>query len=587
VRPIRQQLTCLVGDAFEAIGIDRNYGQVVPSQRPDLGDYQCNGAIAASGLYHRAPRAIAFDLAQAVARSELIGSLEIAGPGFINVKVSNDFLAGFVDQMASDPLLGCEPVTNSRVVIVDYGGPNVAKPMHVGHLRAAIIGESLKRIFRFRGDQVMGDIHLGDWGTQMGMLIMELARRRTELPYFDPGFTGRYPAASPVTIEDLAEMYPAANRRCEADPAEMDAARQATLDLQRGRPGYRALWNHFVAVSVAEIRREYAQLNVEFDLWLGESGVNDRIPALLRLLTVQGFAHESQGALVVDVSMPDDDKPVPPLMLVKSDGAILYGTTDLATIEQRVEELQAQLILYIVDHRQSDHFLQVFRSASKTKGAPPSVELEHIGFGTVNGMDGRPLKTKAGGVMRLRDLIDLTIVKAREHQSEQELQVSPEEREEIARRVGVAAIKFADLDNHYSSDYRLDLDRFTAFEGRTGPYLLNAIVRPKAILGKASEASLRPGSVVPPQFAKERALMFQLCNFTEAVQQAYDKRAPNYVAGYAYDLAKAFHAFFETHHVLHEQDRLRQGSWLAMCDLSVRVLETCLFLLGIQSLDRM
>jgi arginyl-tRNA synthetase len=367
----------------------------------------------------------------------------------------------------------------------------------------------------------------------------------------------------------------------------MAAARRATLELQQGRPGYRALWNHFVAVSLAEIKREYAQLNVEFDLWLGESSVDDRIPALLDRLVAEGFAYESQGALVVDVSSPDDDKPVPPLMLVKSDGAILYGTTDLATIEQRVEEFGAQVILYVVDHRQSDHFLQVFRAARKTKVAPPDVELEHIGFGTVNGKDGRPFKTKSGGAMRLRDLIETTIGKARDRQSELELQLAPEEKEEIARRVGVAAIKFADLDNHYSSDYRLDLDKFSAFEGRTGPYLLNAIVRPKAIIRKADEVHLESGTVIAPEFPKERALMFRLCNFAEAVQQAYDNRAPDFVAGYAYDLAKTLHGFYEEHHVLHAGDRLRQASWLALCELSVRVLETCLFLLGIQTLDRM
>jgi arginyl-tRNA synthetase len=365
------------------------------------------------------------------------------------------------------------------------------------------------------------------------------------------------------------------------------AARQATYELQQGRAGYRALWQHFIAVSLAAIKHEYAQLNVEFDLWLGESSVNDRIPALLERLTTAGYAYESQGALVIDVAQPEDIKPVPPLMLVKSDGAILYGTTDLATIDQRVQDLQAQLILYVVDHRQGNHFLSVFRAARKTQIAPSTVELEHIGFGTVNGKAGKPFKTKSGGVMRLRDLIETTIEKAAERQSEQQQRLTPAERAEVARKVGIAAIKFADLDNHYSSDYRLDLDKFTAFEGRTGPYLLNALVRAKAILRKAADAQLEPGSILPPLFPKERALLFQLCEFAEAVAQAYDRRAPNFAAGYAFDLANAFHGFFEAHHVLREEDALRQASWLAFCEGSVRVLETCLFLLGIEPLDRM
>jgi arginyl-tRNA synthetase len=575
------------GDGFAAVGLDRSFGAVLPSQRPELADYQCNGALAAAKAAGRNPR----DLAQAVidelADRTPYERLEIAGPGFINITVTNDALAGSVQAMEDDDRLSVPEPAVRHQVLVDYGGPNMSKSMHVGHLRASIIGESLKRLFRFAGHQVAGDIHIGDWGMPVGQLIIELARRRPELVFFDPDYDGPYPTESPVGLDDLSEMYPIVVARCAEDPAEAERARQATLELQKGRPGYRALWQHFHDVSVAEQKKDFEALGVEFDLWRGESTVQDRLEPLVRRLG-EDVAVESDGALIVEVSSPEDKKEMPPLLLTRSDGSYLYSTTDLATVEQRVEE-GYDLLLYVVDARQGLHFDQVFRAARMAGIAPPSVGLEHTQFGTVNGPDGKPFKTREGGVLRLNDLMDLVTEAARARLDDAEIarDYPADERDRIARQVGLGALKFGDLSNHRTSNYLFDLDRFTAFEGKTGPYLQYSAVRIQSLLRRAAERGLEPGPIVAPTVGPERGLVLRLVRLPEVIERAVDLRAPNTVTEYAYELATDFNRFYEACHILSEEDPVRRASWLALVDLTLRVLRVLLDLLGIEIPERM
>lgn len=589
MQSITQQLTTIVSDAFKQAGFDSHYGEVVISNRTDLGQFQCNGALPAAKAYGRKPRDIAQQIVDKLQEQPIFKEISLAGPGFINLTLTDEFLAESVQKMADDARLGVAAVAEPRQVIVDYGGANVAKPMHVGHLRAGIIGESIKRLFRFMGDEVIGDVHLGDWGTQMGQIIVELAQRMPHLPYFDADYSGPYPAESPITLDDLEEIYPAASKRAKDEPAYAEAARLATVELQNGRAGYRALWQHFHDVSVAGLKEDYDKLDIHFDLWLGESDVQDRIPDMIQKLQEEGVAVESEGAVVVDISLPEDNKPTPPLMLRKSDGGVLYGTTDLATIEMRVQEFQAQLILYVVDHRQRQHFEQVFRAAYKTGIAPKTVGLEHNYFGTMNGKDGRPFKTRAGGNMKLKDLIALVIDAALERMAESHVADDYEEadRQEIARMVGLAALKYADLMNQRTKDYVFDLDRFSSFEGRTGPYLLYTAVRARSILNKAAEQGLAAGVLLPATVAAERTLMLTLMQLPNALHLAYETRMPNHLADYVYSLANEFNRFYNACHILREEDTAVQASWLALTQLFLRTSELVLTLLGIEIPERM
>ncbi|MEZ4864080.1 MAG: arginine--tRNA ligase [Caldilineaceae bacterium] len=586
---LRTKLTEIVGAAFVAGGYDRGYGEVQLSNRPDLSQFQCNGALPAAKAYGRKPREVAEAVVEQLRQHSCFQDVSVAGPGFINLTLTDGYLVEEIQQIAGDPQRGCSPTAQPYKVVVDYGGANVAKPMHVGHLRAAIIGESIKRLTRFVGHQVVGDVHLGDWGLPMGQIIAELADRHPDWPYFAADNLGPFPSESPVTIDDLEEIYPTASQRAKADPAFMEKARQATQELQRGRPGYRALWQHFVDVSVAELRRDYADLNVHFDLWLGESDTQGHLDELIARLRAEGYAQESEGALVIDVTQADDKREIPPLLLVKSDGAVLYGTTDLATIDLRVQELDAEVILYVVDNRQSLHFTQVFRAAYKTGIAPAAVSLEHLGFGTMNGQDGKPFKTRAGGVMKLRSLIEMIEAKARERLAEVEIAQSYDatEKEAIAHMVGVATLKFADLSNQRTGDYIFDLDRLSAFEGRTGPYLLYTAARTKSILRKAVAEGLTFGPILTPSDEIERALLLKLTELPEVVAQSFAQRMPHHLCEYAYTLALAFNRFYHEHHILSEQNREQQTSWLGLAQCAVDTLELVLDLLGIAVPERM
>lgn len=579
-------LTDLVVRVFAELGLPTEYGRVTPSNRPDLGQFQCNGALAAAKAAKQNPRAIAEQVMAKLQALPQLRDISLAGPGFINLSLADAALAEHVNKMAADERLA---VTRKQpeMVVLDYGGANIAKAMHVGHLRAAIIGDALRRIFGFAGDHTVGDVHMGDWGLQMGMLISEIEIRRPDLPYFDAGFKGPYPNASPVTVEELEVLYPAANAACKADPARMERARQATAELQCGRPGYRALWQHFFDVSVEAMKRDYGALGVHFDLWKGEAHVDPLIPAMVDKMKAMGIAVEDQGALIVRVEQPDDKKEIPPLILVKRDGAAMYSTTDLATIVDRVNEQNPDLILYVVDQRQHLHFEQVFRTAIMA-GINGKAKMEHLGFGTMNGPDGKPFKTREGGVMKLQDLIAMMTGAALDRLKEQGLATDYDEaeRQEIARKVGLAALKFADLSNHRVANYVFDLDRFVRFEGKTGPYLLYAAVRIKSILRKAEAQGDKAGAILAPE-PGERDLMLALGGLPDAISAAYDERAPNKIADYAYGLAQTFSTYYNQFHILSEQNDALRRSRLGLAALTLRALEQSLSLLGIDVPDRM
>ncbi|MEN0652862.1 MULTISPECIES: arginine--tRNA ligase [Hyphobacterium] len=580
-------LTRRAGAAFAAQGLPDSLGRVVESGRPDLAPYQCNGAMAAAKIAGKPPRAIAEAVAAALEGDDLIEAVEIAGPGFINLTPKTHVYAMRAAEIAGDALAGAEPVAVPRGVVIDFGGPNVAKPMHVGHLRSSIIGDSLQRLFRFRGDRVTSDVHLGDWGLQMGQLITEVARVMPDLPYFDASFTGPYPDESPVTMDDLQLLYPRASAACKEDKARLEEARQATRELQAGRAGYVALWRHFAAVSKAALETDFAALGVHFDLWKGESDVDALVPGMVEDLKSRGVTHEDQGAWIIPVAREDEKRELPPFLLLKSDGAALYETTDLATILDRKKEQDPDLILYVVDARQADHFEKVFRAADKA-GYFDRTQLEHIGFGTMNGPDGKPFKTREGGVLKLSDLIRMATDKARARLEEAGLgqEGDAEEREAVARAVGIAAIKFADLSNLRTTNYIFDLDRFVAFEGKTGPYLLYAAVRIKSMMRKAKDQGVAPGEIVIGA-DEEAALVRALDGFALAASEAYDKRSPNYLCDHAFTLAQAFSKFYANCPVLGAEDEAVKASRLALAALTLKQLETVFSLIGIDAPERM
>ena len=578
-------LTAAVGAAFAAEGLDPALGRVQVSDRPDLAQFQSNGALAAAKAAKANPRALAEKIAARLAADPRFAKVEIAGPGFLNFVLADGVLDAAL--AAPDAVFAPAPVADRGRVVVDFGGPNVAKAMHVGHLRSSIIGDALQRHLKFAGFAAVGDVHLGDWGKPMGMLITELQARRPDLPYFDAAFAGPYPAQSPVSMDDLEELYPVAAAACKADPARDEAARAATMELQQGRPGYRALWRHFIDVSIAGVQREFASLGVTFDLWKGEADVDPLIAPMLEDLKARGIAELDDGALIVRVAKADDKKESPPLILVKRDGGVLYETTDVATIVDRVKSLDPDLILYVVDQRQHEHFEKVFRAAIRA-GYAGRATLEHVGFGTMNGPDGKPFKTRAGGVLKLYDLIAMAKAEAEKRLVEHGIGADypAEERAEIARQVGLAAIKFADLSNYRLTNYIFDLERFTKFEGKTGPYLQYAAVRVKSLLRKAADEGAGSGAVAI-RAAEERDLALALLRFPDALEETIRLRAPNVMCDYAFALAQRFSSFYAAHHILSEPDAVLRASRLALAGLTLRALETALGLLGLEIPDRM
>jgi arginyl-tRNA synthetase len=581
------ELSRVVGQAFEDAGFPPSLGTVQISDRPDLAQFQCNGALAAAKQAKANPRAVAETIAASLKINPLFSKIEIAGPGFINLDVADDVLVSRSADLAGDARLGSPLSGKGRAVVIDFGGPNVAKPMHVGHLRSSIIGDSLQRLFRANGWTVTSDVHLGDWGLPMGQLIAEIGHRGIAPLYFDAAYEGPYPEESPVSMDELEELYPAASAACRADPARLEEARAATAELQAGRPGYRALWRHFFEVSEHGLEREFASLGVKFDVWKGEADVDPLIAPMIDDLKARGLAVMSEGALVVPVAEPTDKKEIPPLILLKSDGAVLYGTTDMATIIDRVNNQNPDLILYVVDQRQHGHFEQVFRAARKA-GINGKAELEHAGFGTVNGPDGKPFKTRAGGVMKLYDLIAMATDEANTRLTEQGIGADypAEERAAVARAVGLAAVKFADLTNFRTSDYIFDLARFTRFEGKTGPYLQYAAVRIQSILRRAEADGYAVAAPVI-RSPEERRLALLLLGVTDAMQSAEAKRAPNTICEYAFNLAQEFSRFYSEHHILSEPDVELRAARLGLCALTLGVLRNLLDTLGIEVPARM
>ncbi len=574
-----------VSQAFEAAGYDSSFGKVTVSNRPDLCEFQCNGAMPAAKQYRCAPIQIAQAVAGQLEHDSMFSSVSAVAPGFLNLNVSNDFLKDYVAQMAQAERFGLEQDPNAGTMVLDYGGPNVAKPLHVGHLRSAIIGETLKRIHRYFGNHVIGDIHMGDWGLQMGLIIEEVRERQPDLPYFDPDFTGEYPAEAPFTISELEEIYPTASAKSKEDAAFAERAHTATFKLQNGERGYRAIWDHIMALSVADLKQNYGKLNVSFDVWLGESDAQPYIPPMIEAMKAKGITTESEGALVIEVQEETDTKDVPPCILVKSDGATLYATTDLATIVQRMEDYAPQKLLYLTDKRQSLHFEQVFRAARKAGIVPAHMPLQHIGFGTMNGKDGKPFKTREGGVMRLERLIAEITDYIRQKITENQV-VDSSEVEETARLIAMAALKYGDLSNQPTKDYIFDLERFAAFEGNTGPYILYTIVRIKSILSKY-QGKADTSCLTAPENREAKDLMLALTRYADNLWQAYRDCAPNVICSYIYELAGAANKFYHETRILAEPDAQKQAGYVALMELTRQVLEACIDLLGFEAPERM
>jgi arginyl-tRNA synthetase len=585
---LKDQLSAIVGEAFAAEGLDAALGAVKAADRPDLAQFQCNGALAAAKAAKQNPRALAEAVAARLKERPEFADIAVAGPGFVNLKLTNAFLSGAIAALEKDGRFGGWVKPAPEKIVVDYGGPNVAKPLHVGHLRAAIIGEALKRILRFAGDEVVGDVHLGDWGLQMGQLITELELRRPDLPYFAPGAEGPFPSEPPISLKDLEEMYPLASAACKTDPARADLARKATKALQDGRPGYRALWRHFVDLSVAAMKKDYADLGVEFDLWKGEADADPLIPELTEDLKKRGVIELSDGAQIIRVERPGDKKDMPPIIFVNSEGAVGYHATDIATIVDRKRELNPDRMLYVVDARQRLHFEQVFRAADLA-GYFDEARLEHLWFGTMNGKDGKPFKTREGGTLKLRDFIDMVTERAAARLVENGMAegYGPDEAAEVARKVGVAALKFADLSNPRTSDYTFDLDRFMAFEGKTGPYLLYASVRVRSVLAKARAAGAGTPGPVAIAAPEEADLALTLLGFADALRDAYDKRLPHLLCDHAFSLAQAFSKFYAACRIVDEADAAVRASRLTLASIAGGQLDLVLSLLGLEPPERM
>ncbi len=579
---ILDMITAKMEKAFTDAGFDPSFGRVTVSNRPDLCEYQCNGALSAAKQYKCAPIAIANAVAEKLEAADF-SMIEAVMPGFINLKLSDAFLQAYLEGMRTAPDFGVEKIGAGKTIVVDYGGANVAKPLHIGHLRPAIIGEALKRLHKFLGYNTIGDIHLGDWGLQMGLIIAEMSERQPELPYFDADFTGEYPADAPFTVDELEEIYPTASGK-KADPEFSRKAHLATFELQQGRRGYRALWQHIMNVSLADLRKNYDNLEVYYEQWLGESDADPYIPAMVADMKARGIAVQSEGAWVIPVAEEGDKKEMPPCILVKSDGSSIYATTDLATMVQRMEDWKPEKMLYVTDKRQNLHFEQVFRAARKAGIVTPETELEHVGFGTMNGADGKPFKTRDGGVLRLSQLIgdmtDFVRAKVVENQI-----VDASEVEATTAKIAMAALKYGDLSNQPTKDYNFDMERFAAFEGNTGPYILYTIVRIKSILAKYGTWEHLPIQVPANIYAKD--LMIAITKAAPALESALKTSSPNLICAYIYELAGAVNKFYHETRILTEEDKALQAGYISLIGLAKGILETCIDILGFSAPEKM
>ena len=597
MKSMTQILTEVVSKGFEDAGFDPLLGQVNESNRPDLCEFQCNGSLSGAKRYKKNPMDIAAQVAEQL-QTELKGdsptfsSIDVVRPGFLNLKLSEEFLSSFLNERKKDDRFGIEEA-NGDTVIVDYGGPNVAKPLHIGHLRSAIIGESVKRLGSFLGYKMVGDIHMGDWGLQMGLIIAELHHRKPDLPYFDSNFNGDYPSEPPFTLSELEEIYPMASEKSKTDAEFKNEAMDATFKLQHGDRGCLAIWKHIMDLSKADLKKNYDRLHVSFELWKGEADADPYIAPMVEELRTKGIAIESEGALVIDVTDPKDAKEVPPCMVLKSDGAALYTTTDLATLVEREKDLSPKRIIYVVDKRQELHFVQVFRAAKKAGIVREDTELDFLGFGTMNGKDGKPFKTREGGVMRLETLLgDVEEAMLQKMKSNENISLGAGEIEETAKIVALSAIKYGDLSNQASKDYVFDLDKFTSFEGNTGPYILYTIVRIKSILRKYEEISgVRiqdfKSCIRKPESEEERALMLKLAGFNEVMNGAYKELAPHRICSYIFGIANEFNRFYHGTKIITEADRVKRDGWISLLILTRDILEKCIDVLGFEAPERM
>jgi arginyl-tRNA synthetase len=589
MKKILDLITAEMKAAFANCGYDEAYAKVTLSNRPDLCEYQCNGAMAAAKAYKKKPFDIASEVVEKLTASHVFAAVDAVMPGFINLKLNSDYLADYMNGMADEEQCGCERTETPMTIVVDYGGANVAKPLHVGHLRSAIIGESIKRMGRFLGHHVIGDVHLGDWGLQMGLIIEELKDRKPELPYFDESFEGEYPEEAPFTISELEEIYPAASSKAKSDEEFSTRAHDATLKLQNGFKPYRAIWRHIIEVSVSDLKKNYGNLNVSFDLWKGESDAEPYIAGLIKELEDKGLAYESQGALVVDIGEEGDTKELPPCIVRKSDGAALYSTSDLGTIIEREKDIKPDWYIYLTDKRQELHFVQVFRVAKKAGFVSQDKKMSHLCFGTMNGKDGKPFKTRDGGVMRLETLIS-DISQAAYEKIMDNRTVSEKEAEETSKIVGMAALKYGDLSNQASKDYVFDMDRFVSFEGNTGPYILYTIVRIKSILAKyqgLEDKYQGEEQILAAASEAEKDLMLQLSRYNEIMETGFTELAPHKICQYIYELANAFNRFYHDTKIISEEDKKRQASWIRLIRLTKDVLNACIGVLGIEAPERM
>lgn len=574
--------------AFEKAGYDKKYAKVTVSNRPDLCQYQCNGALAAAKEYHKAPIQMANEVVAILENSDTFAQITAQMPGFINIVVSEQFLADYINQMKADETYGCTKTASKDTIVIDYGGANVAKPLHVGHLRSAIIGESIKRTARYLSYHVVGDVHLGDWGLQIGLIITELKHRKPELVYFDPDYTGEYPTEPPFTMADLEEIYPYASGYSKEHEDYKEEAQTATAELQAGRKGYLALWQHIINVSVADLKKIYTKLNVDFDLWKKESDAQPYIPDMVQGMKDGGYAHLDDGALVVDVKEETDTKEIPPCMILKSNGATLYNTTDLATIVERRKLFDPKKIIYVVDKRQGLYFEQVFRCARKTKIIGDDVDLIFVGFGTMNGKDGRPFKTRDGGVLRLETLLSDVEKQVEDKMADRDME--EDVRHAAAQKIGLAAIKYGDLSNQASKDYVFDVDRFTSFEGNTGPYILYTIVRIKSLMNKVKAQGIEVNgeeAILPSQSKSQTDVMLAVSKWAETIEAAFNEQAPHKICQFIYELSDAFNKFYHENKIVTNEDEKVRASYIALSRFVGNVLEQGINLLGLEAPDKM
>ena len=557
-----------IAAAFKTLGLDDKYAFVKVSDRPDLSDFQCNGALALAKSERKNPREIAARIAAELEKDGDFAHISTDGPGFINLSLSDDLIARNMDDIAADERFGVAAVTAPKTVVMDFGGPNVAKALHVGHLRSAVIGESIRRIEEFVGNKVISDVHFGDWGTPMGMILAEIIRQ-----------DGSLAKAESYTIEDISEFYKKANIRCKEDEAAKENARVITAELQNGNPEYRKAWLHLRKVSVDAVKKNYKELDAHFDLWLGESDAHETCAEIVKIAAQKGVSEVDDGATIV--RLEEANKPKPPVILVKSDGGYSYQVTDIATIKMRVDDLKADEIIYVVDKRQSLHFEQVFEVAEKI-GIAPNTSFKHVGFGTVNGADGKPFKTRDGGVMNLENLITLSKDKVRESMPEPDAQYDAAYIENLVSEIAVGAIKFQDLKNNSASGYVFELDDFAKFEGKTGPYIQYAIARINSIIRKAAEAGIKGGGIRISN-REERDLALKLAQLNAVVTRAHAESEPSILSDYAYTLAQTFSTFYNASSIMNEEDKTLAASRLKLAGLTRDVLKLLLRLLGIKA----